>query len=105
MTITHVKFAMTCEVCPEQYDAFINDENIGYLRLRHGRFTVDYKNDTIFTAYPEGDGCFEYDERDKYLKEATMLLLNKYNEENNDGFGFDILSSKNVTYETEATWY
>jgi len=26
----------TCGACPEQYDVFLEGENVGYMRLRHG---------------------------------------------------------------------
>jgi plasmid stability protein len=31
-----VRLVRTCFACPEQYDAFIGEEKVGYLRLRHG---------------------------------------------------------------------
>jgi hypothetical protein len=33
---------LTCAACPEQYDVFFEDFQIGYLRLRHGSFRADY---------------------------------------------------------------
>ena len=38
-----VKFRleMTCFACPEQYDVYLEDEKVGYLRLRHGHFRCD----------------------------------------------------------------
>lgn len=66
---------MTCIACPEQYDAFVNSENVAYLRLRHGHFTVDVPfGNTVYTANPEGDGAFDDDERDFYLMEAAKII-------------------------------
>ena len=51
----------TCGGCPEQYDVFKDSVQVGYLRLRHGCFSVDVPNHcgtTIYTAYPKGDGIF-----------------------------------------------
>ena len=69
----------TCSGCPEQYDAI--DENtgntIGYLRLRHGCFTVDLLGEEekqVLAASPRGDGWFEEDEREKYLSVACQVL-------------------------------
>ena len=45
---------MTCECCPEQYDVYKNDEKVGYLRLRHGVFTVDCPYGNTIT-----DRCFQ----------------------------------------------
>ena len=64
------KLKMTCSACPEQYDVFYNDEQVGYLRLRHGVFTCSYPDvggEKIYEAYPKGDGSFDYDERDYYI--------------------------------------
>ena len=75
-----IKLIQTCGACPEQYDAFIGEEQVGYLRLRHGYFRVDYPDysgETIYSAEPKGDGCFDVDERDHYLEEAKKAILNK----------------------------
>lgn len=41
----NIELRETCASCPEQYDAFVDrplgtKRLVGYLRLRHGRFTV-----------------------------------------------------------------
>lgn len=72
----------TCYACPEQYDAFFNGKQVGYLRLRHGQFTVDYQvcgGDTIYDASPHGDGRFDDDERDYYLDIAKEAICQRYN--------------------------
>lgn len=79
-----LKLIQTCGACPEQYDAFTEDgQKIGYLRLRHGYFFVDYlpSSQTIYDAYPRGDGCFESDERDYYLGEACDALIRYHQDE------------------------
>ena len=66
--------------CPEQYDAYFKGDQVGYLRLRHRVFRVDYGfcgGDTIFTEYPEGDGCFEEDEREYYLDLACKAIMDE----------------------------
>lgn len=73
----------TCYACPEQYDAYIGEEQVGYFRLRHGRFYVDSPDAggyTVYQASPKGDGIFMDDEREYYLTEACNALrqyLNK----------------------------
>lgn len=77
-----IRLVQTCFACPEQYDAFIGDRQVGYLRLRHGCFRVDYPaagGETIYRANPQGDGIFEYEERGHYLAEAKKAILNKLN--------------------------
>lgn len=69
---------MTCIACPEQYDAF--DEagrRIGYLRLRNGRFRVDFPDcggETLYEVAAKGDGSCEDEERDVHLRKAVMAL-------------------------------
>ena len=38
MTINGLQLILTCSACPEQYDVFQNEKQVGYLRLRHGHF-------------------------------------------------------------------
>jgi hypothetical protein len=86
----------TCYACPEQYDVFIGETQIGYLRLRHGTFRADYPDyngDTVYTVYPEGDGIFEPKERDKYLNEAILYLLARHFRDDTSAFVEHLLQS------------
>lgn len=74
-----IRLRMTCLACPEQYDAFVDDSEtqVGYLRLRHGHFRVDFPDcsgETIYEATPRGDGQFEADERHHYLSCAVDAI-------------------------------
>lgn len=72
-----IRLVQTCFACPEQYDAFDGDTQVGYLRLRHGKFRVDAPDcggETIYQAAPKGDGCFEPDERDYYFRLAVDAI-------------------------------
>ena len=83
MTNEGIKLVQTCGACPEQYDAYLDNKMIGYLRLRHGNFTVrypDHNGEIVFEAKPHGDGLFHYEERDLYLDLAKKFLLMKHNE-------------------------
>ena len=77
--LSEIKLVKTCSACPEQYDAFYEDHQVGYLRVRHGKFRVDFGfcgGDTIYyTDDIEGDGCFEYEEREFYLEEAKKAII------------------------------
>jgi hypothetical protein len=78
IALSEITLVQTCGACPEQYDAFYNGKQVGYLRLRHGRFRVDYPNVegvTIYSAEPEGDGCFTSEERQGYLTEARLAII------------------------------
>lgn len=72
-----ITLRLTCGACPEQYDAFLDGAQVGYLRLRHGSFRVDFPEcggETIYEASPEGDGAFEDHERDYYLRFAVDAI-------------------------------
>ena len=72
-----IRLVQTCGACPEQYDAFEGDTQVGYLRLRHEHFRVDAPGcggQTIYEASPSGDGMFEPDERDYYLRFAVDAI-------------------------------
>lgn len=68
-----IRLKKTCDVCPEQYDAIKDGRTVGYLRLRHGYFSVecpDVCGDLVYSGSPRGDGCFDDDEREFYLWRA-----------------------------------
>jgi hypothetical protein len=72
-----IRLRRTCYACPEQYDAYDGDEKVGYLRLRHGSFTVespDCGGTLVYSASPLGDGIFEDDERDYHLRFAVDAI-------------------------------
>jgi hypothetical protein len=60
--------------CPEQYDVILNKTKVGYLRLRHGRFTAEAGKKPVYEAYPEGDGIFTKEERLGYLNKAIEAI-------------------------------
>ena len=76
-----MKLVQTSPDCPEQYEAFDESDNqIGYLRLRHGWFRVDFPDhsgETIYEAHLKGDGVFDDDEKDFYLQEAYNAIVSK----------------------------
>jgi len=73
-----ITFKQTSGACPEQYDALDEKGNtIGYLRLRHGHFTVEHPDvhgEVVYEAKTKGDGMFTEDERDFYLNQARERL-------------------------------
>ena len=74
-----IKLVETCWACPEQYNAYYNNKLVGYLRLRHGEFSVecpDSRGELVYSAEPIGDGRFETNERDFYLNKAKEAILN-----------------------------
>ena len=78
-----VRLVRTCFACPEQYDAFIGDEKAGYLRLRHGQFTVecpDVRGEMVYEASPWGDGIFDDEERAEQLEAAREAIADWWRE-------------------------
>ena len=85
-TIFGCELFRTCFACPEQYDVFYEGKQIGYLRLRHGNFTVEYPDvggKLVMFASPKGDGIFELDEREHYLTKAVYSLLREHKRNEN----------------------
>jgi hypothetical protein len=83
-TTEEVGLVKTCGTCPEQYDAFIGSLQVGYLRLRFGKFTVEYPqcgDDMILMCgfNDEWKGVFDDDERDYYMKLAKTAIINYLN--------------------------
>ena len=74
MNISGYTLVMTCGACPEQYDVFFGDEEVGYLRLRHGHFRAEHMDEVVFEALPKGDGVFESYERVTYLRAAIEAI-------------------------------
>lgn len=72
------KLVNTCYACPEQYDVFKGERQVGYLRLRHGFFTADYPDvggREVYGAQPEGDGLFaNAQERETHLRYAIAAI-------------------------------
>jgi len=77
-TSQDITLKLTCEACPEQYEAYDEHGNhVGYLRLRHGRFTVecpDVGYDLVLVGHPEGDGMFTWEERTQWLEKAVTAI-------------------------------
>ncbi len=74
-----VKLVQTCGGCPEQYDGYIDGECVAYLRLRHGSFRAEYKDEVVYRAQPRGDGVFDSDEERRHcLNEACRAILEKH---------------------------
>ncbi len=79
-----LRAVLTCHACPEQYAVYKGDEEIGYIRLRHGHLYAtegDAGGSKIYEAETRGDGMF-YDEKEReyHLKRILKLLHRAYNE-------------------------
>lgn len=77
---TDISLVMTCGACPEQYDAYYDGEQVGYLRLRHGYFTAQFRDPSgpiVYESPTYGDGIFEPEERDHHLTQARMAIADR----------------------------
>lgn len=77
MNILGYELVETCGACPEQYDVYKDKKQVGYLRLRHGNFTVQTPSaggEIVYQASPKGDGLFEDSEREYFLTEAIRAI-------------------------------
>ncbi|MCV7174778.1 hypothetical protein [Mycolicibacterium sphagni] len=77
MTPDEIRLERTCGACPEQYDAFVGDMQVGYLRLRHGYFRVEVPDSggvTVYETTTIGDGIFADSERDYHLDQARAAI-------------------------------
>jgi hypothetical protein len=79
MSDTEIRLVRTCTACPEQYDAMRGDDRVGYLRLRHGQFTVQLRDPDGPVVYEvsvgnELNGMFTDGQRELFLKIATNAL-------------------------------
>lgn len=75
--IDGLRLVCTCGACPEQYDVFDGERQVGYLRLRHGYFRADCPDcggETVHESYPRGDGIFNDDERMAHLTAAVRKI-------------------------------
>lgn len=74
-------FKQTCSMCPEQYDVFIGEKQVAYIRLRCGWLAVfpDATSDTILyehTFSNKWKGEFNNEkERKKYLDIIERKIL------------------------------
>jgi hypothetical protein len=99
-----IKFLQTSPGCPEQYEAFDEEGNqVGYLRLRHGRFRVDYpqhSEETIYEAKPKGDGVFGDEERDFFLQQAFNAIVSKLSRADDEEQSWYVVEEEEDTYPT-----
>lgn len=81
----------TCGACPEQYDMLDEEGNtVGYFRLRHGSFTVEYpdvRGILVYNANPDGDGIFEDYEREYYLTMGYLSIIKELNK--GEGYNYE----------------
>ena len=73
-----ITLKQTCKCCPEQYDAYIGERQVAYIRVRWGQVTVkcpDVKGEVVYQSRIYGDGYFSCEhEREMHLTMAKMAI-------------------------------
>lgn len=85
-TINGLAFVQTCSACPEQYDVFRGEEQVGYVRLRWGYLRAEYLVDMQEVySYEFEDAMkgafYEEEERQEHLINIADSLLERINNE------------------------
>lgn len=72
-----IRLEELCSDYPEAYNLFIQDKEVGYLKVRGGIFSVEYDltSKIIFTTVVDGDGCFCDHERDYFLRKGIKEVI------------------------------
>lgn len=78
-TTDDIILKQTCSCSPEQYDAFISGQQVGYLRLRFNYFSTsfpEYGGKKVYEAITKGYGDFyNEEEREFHLKNAKNAII------------------------------
>ena len=56
----NIEFHLTCSACPEQYDVFKDNKQVGYVRLRWGHLRAEYPDvcgEEVYSAEIGDDAC------------------------------------------------
>lgn len=78
---SNIQLTLTCDDCPESYKAFIEDEQVGHLDLKFGKFVVQYPDDDGDYVYEtkeiKGYDYFDDYEREYFLNEAKIAIAKR----------------------------
>ena len=80
LVIDGLKFVMTSCACPEQYDVYKGDEAVGYVRLRHGNFSVRTADQGVSLYFNRitDEGCFDSSESRAIHLGRAACAINRY---------------------------
>lgn len=76
-----LRFVEMNAACPERYYVYRGDDMIAYVQLRHGNLTVevpDIGGRLIYSGSPDGDGRFEWYERESFIRRAAHAINGFY---------------------------
>jgi len=72
------RLVQICGACPEAYEVYMDDLQVGYMRLRNGKFRAEFRGEVVYRASPKGDGIFAAEERDGYLEAGVRAIDEAY---------------------------
>jgi hypothetical protein len=85
MLVGNLRFDQTCMACPEQYDVYLDDTQVGYVRLRWGMLRAyypDYKSKSVqlyeFQFEDGWTGEFPDERQRKFHLESIANILYNY---------------------------
>lgn len=84
----NIRLECTCGACPEQYDMFIDDTQVGYIRYRWGYLacrpcnsdgTIDWNNTVFEWEHPDDgwSGIIPDDQRDILLQQCKNAIAKR----------------------------
>ena len=83
LTILGLDLEDTCTSHPEQFNVWLGEEQVGYLRLRCGWFCATVPKcggeEVYVSCDMNGDDIFDYHEREHYLTEAIKAIIEHRN--------------------------
>lgn len=88
----NIELRCTCGASPEQYDAFLDDKQVGYIRLRWGFLSVRYpdnEGEAVLTfQFDDGwKGGFDSEESEYWLQQCKMAIATRIYDEYNEHKG------------------
>lgn len=97
---------MTCYQMPEQYDVYLGDAVVGYMRLRHGYFYASmYECDghIVYEADTVGTNMFEDNNERAYHIDRAILAIDEFLDRFNSQklYKFDYTDYDDYSYANE----
>ena len=82
------QLVLTCSACPEQYDVFLGERQVGYIRFRWGSLEVDFLRcggraliDERLLRHSPDSGQLRHDDRSEVLQRACAAIAKALSEE------------------------
>lgn len=72
------RLELTCGANPEQYDVYIDNRYVGYMKLKNGHFhVIDAGGNCVYKTRPHGENCFKDNERVMHLNAGCRAFEDK----------------------------